>query len=231
MQGVWIGNKLVYSFTGPGEIVEHLKGFKGLVISVNAERLLDNDPVMVKMLNENLGFPDGVGAVWAIRQKGYKAAKIAGVELWLDVVKNFYSGKSFYLIGGTDLVMEKTIEKLREEFPGIKIVGSRNGFFRDNEDRQATINDVAAKKPDVVFVAMGSPRQDLLMQDLNSIHPAIYMGIGGSLDVYSGQLRRAPKFMIKLGLEWAFRLMLEPTRIKRQLVLFKFLYLLCIRKV
>jgi len=91
--------------------------------------------------------------------------------------------------------------------------------------------DLAEKQPDIVFVAMGSPRQELLMEELLSSHQALYMGLGGSFDVYTQKKTRAPKPVIALGLEWLYRLVREPTRIKRQIVLFKYLILLLSRRL
>ena len=112
--------------------------------------------------------------------------------------------------------------KLKEEFPGIQIKGYRDGFFKDG-DKDKLIVELQNKKPDIVFVAQGSPRQEWLMSDLIDQHPALYMGLGGSFDVYTGLKKRAPKFYQRLGLEWFYRLLKEPTRFSRQISLQKFL--------
>ena len=85
------------------------------------------------------------------------------------------------------------------------------------------IEDIVAKKPDVVFVAMGSPKQELLMEEISKRHPAIYQGLGGSFDVYTGNVKRAPEWWVNHNLEWAYRLIKEPTRIKRQIHLVRFM--------
>ena len=93
------------------------------------------------------------------------------------------------------------------------------------------LDDIATKKPDVVFVAMGSPKQELLMEEMSERHPAIYQGLGGSFDVYTGRVERAPKWWVDHNLEFAYRLIKQPSRIKRQIHLVKFLILLKFGKI
>lgn len=184
----------------------------------------------MNIINCNIGYPDGIGAVWALQRKGLKSVKIPGVELWLDIVNKFYKEKSFYLVGSSQKVVTNTVELLREEYPEIDIKNYRNGYLNEKEfdDLKA---DILTKKPSIIFVAMGTPRQELLMNELFQLYPALYMGLGGSFDVYSGFKKRAPRFFLKFNLEWLYRLLKEPTRIKRQIVLGKFLLLLSIKKL
>lgn len=102
-----------------------------------------------------------------MKKKGYKdVVKIPGCELWLKIIASLYqSNKSFYLVGGKQEVIEGTVNKLKNEFEGIQIVNYRNGYIQTEEEREALIEDVVKKKPDVVFVAMGSPKQELLMEE------------------------------------------------------------------
>ena len=125
----------------------------------------------------------------------------------------------------------QTVEKLKTKFPEINIKGFRNGFIKTGEEKNNLIKDVSQKKPDVVFVAMGTPKQEFLMEEMLSHHSALYMGLGGSFDVYSGNKMRAPDFFINNWLEWLYRLLKEPTRYKRQLVLVKFFFLILFRKI
>src|SRR5690606_12011598 len=115
--------------------------------------------------------------------------------------------KTFYLIGSKQEVINATVSKLRNEFPGIKIVKYQNGYIGSEEIRSHLIDDVATLKPDVVFVGMGSPRQELLMEQMQRRHAAVYQGLGGSFDVYAGYVKRAPDWWVKNNLEWAYRLM------------------------
>ena len=152
-----------------------------------------------------------------------KAAKIAGAEFWLDIIKAYHQQKSFYFIGSSESVIRKTITTLKKDFPTLKIQGYRNGYLKEG-DKKLLLDDFYEKKPDVVFVAMGSPKQEFLMQEFYTQYPALYMGLGGSFDVYSGLKKRAPKLFIQLALEWFYRLLKEPTRISRQFNLIKFFF-------
>jgi UDP-N-acetyl-D-mannosaminouronate:lipid I N-acetyl-D-mannosaminouronosyltransferase len=131
-------------------------------------------------------------------------------------------GKRFYLVGSKQEVIDETVAKLKQEYEGVRIVGYRNGYIKTDEEKQALIEDVVAKKPDVVFVAMGSPKQELLMEEISQQHSAIYQGLGGSFDVYTGHVDRAPKWWVDHNLEFAYRLIKQPSRIKRQVFLVKF---------
>ena len=128
-------------------------------------------------------------------------------------------------------MIEETTKKLKVDFPGIQIANFRNGYIKTEEEKQALIDDIATKKPDVVFVAMGSPKQELLMEEISQRHPAIYQGLGGSFDVYTGNVKRAPKWWVDHNLEWAYRLVKEPSRIKRQIHLVRFLALVKLGKI
>ena len=169
----------------------------------------------------------------ALKQHGCNnVVKIAGCELWLKIVERLYKeGKKFYLVGSKQEVIDETVAKLKQEFEGVQIVGYRNGYIKTDEEKQALITDIVDKKPDVVFVAMGSPKQELLMEEISRQHSAIYQGLGGSFDVYTGHVERAPKWWVDHNLEFAYRLIKQPTRIKRQVHLFKFLALVKLGKI
>ena len=158
--------------------------------------------------------------------------KLPGCELWLKIVAALFDkGKKFYLVGSKQEVIEETVEKLRREYPGINIAGYRNGYIKSEEEKQRLIDDIAGKQPDVVFVAMGSPKQELLMEEMAEHHPAIYQGLGGSFDVYTGHVKRAPKWWVDHNLEFAYRLLKQPSRIKRQIHLVRFLLMVKLGKL
>ncbi len=190
---------------------------------MNAEKILHADEATRKIINENIGYADGIGAVMALKKKGIQSpVKIPGCELWHDIVRSKHTESSFYLVGGKQAVIEKTVAQLKTEFPDINILGYRNGYIKTDTEKQALIKDIATKKPDVVFVAMGSPKQELLMQEMQQQHTAVYQGLGGSFDVYTGHVHRAPQWWIKNNLEWAYRLVKQPKRIFRQYVYLEF---------
>ncbi len=223
----------VYPFTSEKELLEWVNRQKGILVAINAEKILHATEQTRGIINRNIGYCDGIGAVMAMKKKGYKdVVKIPGCELWLKIIATLYrNNKSFYLIGGKQEVIEATVNKLKEEFAGIRIVAYRDGYIRTEEERMNLIEDIAVKKPDVVFVAMGSPKQELLMEEMLERHPAIYQGLGGSFDVYTGNVKRAPKWWVDHGLEWAYRLVKQPSRIRRQVFLVKFLLLVKLGRI
>ena len=148
---------------------------KGILVAINAEKILHATEQTRAIINRNIGYCDGAGVQIALKQKGYKeACKVPGCELWLKIIARFYQEKTFYLIGGKQQVIEETVEQLRIEYEGIRIVSYRNGYINTEEERQQLIDDIVAKKPDVVFVAMGSPKQELLMEDIRQHHDASF---------------------------------------------------------
>lgn len=209
------------------ELMSYAFTNQNILVAVNAEKILHATAQSRSIINRNLGYPDGIGAVWALENKGCKnVVKIPGCELWLDLVRTYYKTKSFYLVGGKQEVIEAAVTKLKKEFKSINIVNYRNGYIKSIPEEQHLINDIADKKPDVVFVAMGSPKQELLMEIMQKRHKAVYQGLGGSFDVYTGSVERAPNWWVKNNLEWAYRLVKEPSRIKRQIHLVRFMALL-----
>ena len=214
----------VFPFTSFQQLLDYVSGRKGILVAINAEKILHATPQTREIINRNIGYCDGAGAVMALKRHGVsEAVKLPGCELWLKIIVSLYrSGKTFYLVGGKQEVIDATVEKLRKEYAGIRIVGHRNGYLRTAEERQALIDDVVQQRPDVVFVAMGSPKQELLMEEMLERHPAIYQGLGGSFDVYTGAVKRAPKWWVEHNLEFLYRLIKQPSRIKRQIHLLKF---------
>ena len=223
----------VHPFTSFGQLLDYVNGRKGILVAINAEKILHATDQTRGLINRNIGYCDGAGAVLALRRHGHPdAAKIPGCELWLKIVAALSPlGKTFYLVGGRQEVIERTVNKLKGDFPGIFIVGYRNGYLKTEEERKALFDDVVARKPDVVFVAMGSPKQELLMEEMLERHPAVYQGLGGSFDVYTGLVKRAPQWWVNHNLEFAYRLLHEPKRIKRQIHLVKFVWWLITGKL
>lgn len=227
MHSLPINGVKVYAPSSRNQLIDFAFSHKCILVAVNAEKILHANDETRSIINRNVGYPDGIGATMGLKRKGlHDVVKIPGCELWLDIVRAHYQDKRFYLVGGKDEVISQTVRQLRHEFPGIQIVNYRNGYLKDDAERQALIEDVATTRPDVVFVAMGSPRQELLMEAMQQRHPAVYQGLGGSFDVYTGQVKRAPAWWVNHHLEWFYRLLQEPSRIRRQAPLVKFLILL-----
>ena len=217
MEKIKLRNVEVYPFRSADDLIDYADEHKGILVAVNAEKILNANELTLPIINGNIAYCDGSGAVLAAHQKGApQAVKIAGCELWLKIVERFAGKRSFYIIGGKKAVNDATVERLRHDYPGIDIVGHRDGYLRTANERRALIDDVAASRPDVVFVAMGSPAQEILMSEMLARHKAIYQGLGGSFDVYTGTVKRAPKWMSAWGMEWFYRFLKEPRRLFRR---------------
>jgi UDP-N-acetyl-D-mannosaminouronate:lipid I N-acetyl-D-mannosaminouronosyltransferase len=227
-----LNNIKCYAPQSREELISFAFANHAILVAVNAEKILHANQETKNIINRNIGYPDGIGAVWALQKKGiHNAVKTPGCELWLDIIKHGVSDKTFYLLGGKEEVIQQTISKLKLEYPSIQVVGFRNGYLKTEEEKLAVIQEIAHKKPDVVFVAMGSPKQETLMEEMHRNHPAVYQGLGGSFDVYTGFVKRAPEWWVKNNLEWAYRLVKQPSRIKRQIHLVRFLVNLKLRRV
>ena len=214
----------VFPFNSPKQLLEYVDSHKGILVAVNAEKVTKATDETRAIVNNNMGYADGAGVVVAMHKNGYPdAVRIAGCDLWLEIIRESVRKKTFYLIGGRQAVIDDTVRMLRQDFEGIQIVGYRNGYLKSDEERMAVIDDVVAKKPDVVFVAMGSPAQELLMSDMMKLHPAIYQGLGGSFDVYTGRVKRAPLWWQKHNVEFLYRFLKQPQRYKREYYRLKFL--------
>lgn len=215
----------VYPFSSFDEVIDFVLDKKKILVAINAEKILHATEETKKIINNNIGYCDGIGAVMAMRKHGVASArKIAGCELWLKIIERLYKeGKTFYLIGSKQEIIDETVAKLRQEYEGVNIVGFRNGYLKTEAEKQTLISYICDKKPDVVFVAMGSPKQELLMEEMSQQHNAVYQGLGGSFDVYTSHVLRAPKWWVAHNLEFAYRLVKQPSRIKRQIFLLKFL--------
>ena len=222
----------LFPFTSYDDAIDYIDSHKGILVAVNAEKVL-SAATLKDVINSNVGYCDGAGVQLALRRNHCQpnACKIAGCELWLKIISRFAGKKSFYLVGGRQEVIEEIVAKLRSEFPGIDIVNYRNGYIKSEQERAELLADIEVRRPDVVFVAMGSPKQELLMKDMLARHNAIYQGLGGSFDVYTGHVLRAPRWWIDHNLEFAYRLIKEPKRIRRQVHLLKFAWWLLTKQV
>lgn len=199
----------------------------GALVAMNAEKVLtvESNPEMSALISQaQYKYADGISIVRAIRRKYPQAqvSRIAGADLWEGLMQRAGSeGTPVFLIGGKPEVLEQTEEKLRAQW-NVNIVGSQNGYFAP-EQREALLERVKSSGAAIVTVALGSPKQEILMRDCYRVHPeALYMGIGGTYDVFTGHVKRAPKIWQKMGLEWLYRLLMQPSRLRRQLKLLRF---------
>ncbi len=169
---------------------------------------------------------DSNGVVWALKRGGYSATRVSGVDV-ADQLCRLSSEKGYriFLLGSSPGVADEAAERLRLKYPGCNIVGSRNGFFPASDD-DIVAQEIALAKPDILFVAMGIPRQEKFLAKTLAITGAkIGMGVGGSLDVFSGRVKRAPKLIQKIKLEWLWRVLLNPKKFGKVMLLPKFMML------
>lgn len=223
MEKVFVKGVGIYPFTSFDQLADYAIETPAIYTSVNAEIILNADERMRKLINNNVGYCDGAGPLTALKSMGCeKAVKLAGCEFWLHLIKRFHHQKTFYLIGAKQEVIDNTVDKLKREYKDICILGYRNGYILSPSEELALLDDIEEKKPDFVFVAMGAPRQELLMEKIQERHKCVSLGLGGSFDVYAGNVKRAPKWWINHNVEWLYRLLNDPQRIGRQIILLQF---------
>jgi len=236
MDFVYINNVKTYFGSNRDELIDLAVNGKKALIAVTSEKIFHDNKQIQQIINNNIGYTDGMGAVWALERNGYKnVVKIRGCDLWLDIVGKLYKEKSFYLIGSTQETIEKTVAKLKKEFEGINIVNFRNGFFKNDFEKKAVLDDIVLKKPDIVFVALGSPKQEFFISEMQKVHQAVYQGLGGSFDLYIGNVKSVPIWWSRIskieGLYRAFADFNNKKRWKREWICFKFLTRIWINRI
>lgn len=201
---------------------------QGTLVAINAEKMLtleDNAEVRELINAAEFKYADGISVVRSVRKKYPEAnvSRVAGADLWEALMARAGAeGTPVFLVGGKPEVMAETVDKLRKQW-NVNLVGTQDGYFTP-EARQALFERIRESGAKIVTVAMGSPKQEILMRDCRQVYPdALYMGVGGTYDVFTGHVKRAPKVWQNLGLEWLYRLLSQPSRIKRQLRLLRYL--------
>jgi N-acetylglucosaminyldiphosphoundecaprenol N-acetyl-beta-D-mannosaminyltransferase len=163
---------------------------------------------------------DGIGVVIASRLLGNPLPeRIAGYDLLLELLKLGNKKKwSVYFLGAKKNVIEKAVENIKADYPGLNVTGWHDGYFDWNSNNIA--EEISKYKPDLVFVALGFPKQEVwISENLPKFQKGLFMGVGGSFDVIAGEVKRAPLIWQKMNLEWLYRLLKQPSRWKRMLVL------------
>ncbi|AIF51910.1 WecB/TagA/CpsF family glycosyltransferase [Pelosinus sp. UFO1] len=214
------------------EAVNVVKGFilqkkSHLVVTPNAEMIMmaNQDKQLADIINHaDLVVPDGAGVVWAARYQGDSMPeRVAGFDLVQNLLVEATKEKyTIYMLGGAPGIAEKAKQIAQERYPGVQIVGTRNGFFTKKEEPDI-INDIRACQPDILLVALGVPRQEKWLNEYKEqINVPVSIGVGGTFDVMAGVVRRAPVWMQHANVEWLFRLLSEPKRAIRMLALPRF---------
>ena len=198
-----------------------------LIATANAEMIMraTHDEELKDILNDAaLVVPDGAGTVWAAHHLGYEMPeRVAGYDLAQELMRIAPSKKQkVFFFGSAPGVAEKAKAKAEELYPGIEIVGTRDGYFKP-EDEPAIIEEIKAAQPDLLLAALGVPKQEKwLNAHLKELGVPVAIGVGGTLDVMAGVMKRAPYWMQKAKLEWLFRGLLQPKRAGRPMALPKF---------
>ena len=168
---------------------------KALIVAINPEKIIKakNDPALKELLNNaEIQIPDGIGVILASKiQKGQIRARVTGVDMMLRLCEEAAKrNKTIFLYGGKPGVAKQAKAKLESLFPSIKVVGTQDGYEKDPQKVNDRINEA---KPEILFVAMGSPKQEnWINENREELYPTIYQGVGGSFDVLAGTVKRAP---------------------------------------
>ncbi len=192
------------------------------VVTINAEMVVasQKDQKLDRIIrNANLVVPDGAGVVWALRlaeAKNSNVQRLPGIELAASALASAARlGQEVALIGGRPEVMNKLIEDLPKLHTGLKIVAYQNGFY-DKAEEQAILEGMAETRPKLMLVALGVPKQEFFIDHYKHLFPqAVMIGVGGSFDVWTGFVKRAPLTFQKFHCEWLYRLLKEPWRLGR----------------
>lgn len=206
----------------------------GSAIAVNPEKIVTSirQPEVKKiLLSASFCFADGIGVVKTLARKSRRSvARIPGCELWEELmVKAGEIQIPVFLVGAKPEVIEETERKLIAKY-GTPIVGIADGYFAGKEDE--LIERIVSLQPQIVSVALGSPRQELFINRCREVCPeTFFIGVGGTYDVFIGHVKRAPRIFRRANLEWLYRLACQPTRFSRQLNLIKYLYLDFLRRL
>lgn len=222
-----------FDYVDMEEAVERAKKFAvgerlRFIVTPNPEIVMiaqDDEELKKALHSADMIVPDGVGIVIASALYGNKLSeRVAGFDLMAElIVWGMNKGWTFYLLGGKPGVPDKAKLNLEKVYPKIKIVGFHHGYFKDEEEE--VITHINLCRPNILLVGMGAPRQEKwIFRNRWKLNANLAMGVGGALDILAGKARRAPKIFIKLGLEWLYRLIKEPWRIKRMMLLPLFLF-------
>ena len=197
------------------EALEYTK--KGQVITINPEMIfyVSKHPEFANIIKEaELVIPDGIGVQIGLKILGHNVRRIAGIEFGRKILEKYSAeNKTCALIGAKPEVIEKAVENLQKEVKNINIVYSHDGYFKDDSE---ILNNLTARCPDVVLTALGAPKQEEFNYKAKKLLPnTLFIGVGGSFDVWAGVVKRAPKIYQKLGIEWLYRTVKEPKRFRR----------------
>lgn len=190
------------------------------VVTLNPEMLMagESDPELGRILkNADLVLPDGAGVVWALRRRGHDIKRLPGIEFSENLLR-WASGIGYRVavVGASQEALDLALDTLKSRYPDLQLVYTHHGFFRSAGEEQQVAEACAASQPHILLVALGVPRQEKWIARYRELfRGTTFVGVGGSLDVWSGKTRRAPRLMRMLNMEWVYRIAKEPWRIRR----------------
>ena len=198
------------------------------VVTMNAEIVIqaNQDAEFSTIIDRaDLVTPDGSGIIMALRLYGIEQSRCAGIDLGEDLLRLAGKPESNYPVffyGGKPDIVKRAAQKWQTELPNLNIVGIEHGYI-DAQEQAKLLDRIQATQPKIILVALGMPRQEIWIRDNFHLCPeAIWVGVGGSFDVWSGVKKRAPQFIRNLDLEWMYRIAQEPSRWRRALALPQF---------
>lgn len=220
------------------ESIEKIGGFiKGdtcrQIVTLSTEMVIygEKDPVFASVVNNaDLVTADSAGIVWAARKLAKTSAeKVSGIDIVWEICRlSGFKGWKIYVLGSTEESLQEAVRKLKEEYKDINIAGYHNGYF---DDSQKIVEHINSSGADILFVALGSPKQEFWISEHKDIlRTKVAIGVGGSFDVISGKHKRAPKWMVDASLEWLYRLITQPARFGRMLAIPRFMAKVCFEK-
>lgn len=189
------------------------------IVTLNAEMVVaaQQDRELDRIIRHaHLIIPDGSGVVWALRLSGQTIDRLAGIDLASAVLaRAAAAGRPLALLGGRREVIGQLEEVLPKAHPGLKIVAAHDGYFCE-DDEENIVDEIARAQPQLILIALGVPKQEHFIDRWQSSFPkAVLIGVGGSFDIWAGNIKRAPLVMRRLHLEWLYRLISEPWRWRR----------------
>ncbi|MBN2260414.1 MAG: WecB/TagA/CpsF family glycosyltransferase [Clostridiales bacterium] len=207
-----------------------------MIFTPNTEMVMmaEKDIEFKDILNESdMNIPDGFGLVLASRIRNLGAIeKIAGIDFMTRILEYCdRTGSSIFILGGGKGIAEEAAKRIKATFHNIDIRGTYHGYFNEQEEFKI-IDMINEKKPDILFVALGAPKQEKwIYKNKSLLNVNVAIGVGGSIDVWAGRSKRAPKVFINSGFEWLYRLLKQPTRFFRMMVIPQFLFKIYYEKI
>lgn len=217
------------------EAIQHIlrfvrEGTPRQVVTADSSMVVmaQHDDRLRHIINQaDLVTPDSIGILWACRRRGIRMPeRVSGVDIVLRLAQmSAQTGLRLYFLGAQPGVAEEAAQRLQEKYPGVHIVGCHHGYFSP-EQEGAVVEHIRESAPDVLCVAMGIPKQEKWIDCYRDmLRVPVSIGVGGTFDVLSGRVRRAPLWMQRMGMEWLWRVGHNPRKISKVMLLPRFAWM------